>query len=131
MNDMNDNLIGAVFLVTQDDGDFYSKRVTLAAFDTRLAACDFALSMQAAEMESFGEVLAGLEVNTFEGPTCVDTIDAVPMCGVGTDAYVFENFRRDRLTFSPSGWARSFEVTNLDAAYRSLERHLYTSFSNN
>lgn len=98
----------SIFLVTHDDGDFYTRHPdTLAAFRTRDEACAYALCRQAYEIESFGEIVLGLQVREVRGDALVSVTEAAPtlglLRGVGDDEVVADR----------------------DAVYRDLERQLY------
>lgn len=78
----------SVFLVTFNDGDYYTRYPeTLAAFVSRQAALDYALCYQAQEIESSGDVVLGLAVEERRGDEVVSTLSVEPRVGVGRDEY--------------------------------------------
>ena len=96
----------SVFLVTHNDGDYYTRHAeTLAAFTSRDAALEFAFNRQVDEIELYNVVLTGLAVEERRGSEVVSTLDVVPRVGVSTDSY-------------------DDSVTDRDAVYRDLGRIL-------
>ena len=101
----------SIFLVTHDDGDFYTRHPdTLAAFRSRDEACAYALCRQAYEIESFGEIVTGLQVREVRGDELVSVVEAVPTLGLRREWPGQQD---------PEG------VADRDAVYRDLERQLY------
>lgn len=93
----------SVFLVTFDDGDYYTRYPeTLAAFSSRQDALDFALCTQVAEVELWGRPLQGLAVVERAGDDEVSSLPVVPQKGI-----------------RPDRWG-GVEVIDLDAVYSDL-----------
>jgi hypothetical protein len=109
MNNTNQTSPASVFLVTVNDGDYYTRYAeTLGAFTDRNEALGFAFAAQAASFETFDEALEGLEVVEMNGGDVVASLSAVPSEGIVAE---YEG-------------ATNFLVTDVAAAYRSLVRAL-------
>lgn len=93
----------SVFLVNIETDDFGAFEIE-AAFASREDAFDYALCLQAHQIETFNDVLLNLIVNEYLGAECVSTIRVEPRAG-----------RR-------AGGMYSAEVTDRDAVYRDLAR---------
>mgnify|MGYP000509653119 CR=1 FL=1 len=99
----------SVFLVTYNDGDYYTRYDdVLAAFTSRDDAAAYALGVAAAEVEVYGDVREGLCLVERAGADEVSRVDVVPLVGFERDEY------------------EGSRVTDRDAVYRSLERILFS-----
>lgn len=102
----------SVFLVTYNDGDYYTRHdKTLAAFTSRVDAAGYALSIFAADLEVYGEVQEGFSLVERVGEDEISRVDVLPIVGCAFDDPLLH---------------RGLRVTDRDAVYRSLERILFS-----
>ena len=78
----------SVFLVTHNDGDYYTRYPqTLAAFTSRDEALEYAFNRQVEEIELWDGVVKGLAIEERRGSEVVSIVDVTPTRGVSTSLF--------------------------------------------